>query len=607
MDNRFKYLIITLFFLLITPSFSIDIKVINKDKTPIRKAIIKVNNQIQLTNKKGISSFKTKDEILNITISKEGYSQLNFSLDGTSKENKEITLVLQPLKLSTATFSFSSSTGTIKFREVGTTYFKEVPFFKKIKQLILPFGTYEFIFTNGEKIKTRKLVTLSKDNLQVNVSFKGQPLQFFLLGILGTKKDISFLAKGLTKFTSLSGSTITIFKDSKIVKEIKFTDSFIPLELLEGRYDFLIKGPSNDNTLFKGVLLRKDSKRSILIEVPSIKTFISGVVKEESQLLGGVKVILTDVYNNKFETTTTFTGKFSIQVPPRKYKITIEKPGFTLNKDQNLIYDFSIPNYSYKVSLRAVELPSSISGEIFDLNGESLNGVTLTITSGGKNKKINTDKFGKFSCEVQPGFLFIKAEKEGYKAYGKIIKLERFSKLSSIQIKLMPFLINISGIVQDHISPIKEIPLVLKDIKGNQVAVTKSNENGFYEFPDIDINNKYFISVGGTSYRYFQTSSFKPTKEDMKDKNILLVDKKPRFFIHFKDLEKKSLPKVNVLINNRTYTTDTNGFLLLQLREGTSKLLIEIPKYKFTKKIDREGFTEDPNQLTIIVPTKTKK
>ncbi len=221
--------------------------------------------------------------------------------------------------------------------------------------------------------------------------------------------------------------------------------------------------------------------------------------------------------------------------------------------------------------------------------------------NGEKIIHLESDDFGNFSTSTLPGLLFIKVEKDGYKAFGVVTKLERFSTLSGLKFFLTPYLSNISGIIGNSFNPLSDIHLTLRNSQGEVVANTISNKNGYYEFSDIKINNNYFISVGLQSYKHYYSDIFTLEKDDIINKNIILQGRKIR--IHLELLRSSKIPLHNqeVIIEGITYKTDTNGFLLLELPENKKNIDIEIKSYGYQKQIDLTSMSTNPNQLTIIV------
>jgi len=197
--------------------------------------------------------------------------------------------------------------------------------------------------------------------------------------------------------------------------------------------------------------------------------------------------------------------------------------------------------------------------------------------------------------------IFIKVEKDGYKPVGVVRKLERFSTLSGLNITLSPHLSNISGIISNDFFPLKDIPLNLRDKDGNIVASTLSNSNGYYEFSDVRIDKNYFITVGVQSYKHYFSSRFHLSEEDVTNKNIILKSRNLRVYLEVVDALENPLKNKKISINKIIYSTDSNGFLLLELPENTQNIVIRGVGYNYYNKMDLSSVYKDPYQVVIKI------
>ena len=596
-----KKLILFFIVLFSITSYSINISVVTSSGNPIQEVLININNQVKITDTEGSTTFDINDEILNISLSKEGYEEEVMTLRNNNNEIQNLTLVMKPLKTTFVTFEFSTSEGIVKYREVGATSYTELPFLGNSKTLNLPFGTYEFIFSSKNHQSSSQILNLKNISEHYFIDLNIKKNQFFLIGNASKHKTIKFYDKNISKITPIHGLNLVIFKDGQITRKIKLENGFVPVELEDGIYDFMIENKSKENTFFRGIEIDSKTSKNIVISVPDILTTVKGVIQNNGQFIGGAKLLFTDVNNNSYETTTTFVGEFSIDLPPQKYKIRLNKPGFVIQESQNLIYDFTVPEKKYTLTLNTVELLSSIEGVTLDNGGNPIPNVNVMIKNGENIINLKSDDFGVFSASILPGLLFIKADKSGYKSFGLVTKLERFSSLSGLKITLKPYLSNISGTIGSSFSPKKNIQLALRNESGEIIANAISNENGYYEFSDININHKYFISVGAQSYKYYYSKPFILGKEDLTNQNIILDGRNIRLYIEFINSSKTPINRKEVLVNGKSYKTDTNGFVLLELPEDTKFLEVKLESYGFQKTINLKNIENDPNLLTIVV------
>ncbi|MEI6856751.1 carboxypeptidase-like regulatory domain-containing protein [Psychrilyobacter sp.] len=596
-----KKLILLFIVLFNISSYSLTIRVIGEDTNPLKEVIANINNQVKISDSKGQVNFDLSEEILNISISKEGYKEEVLTLKNSMDGVQNFTIVMKQLNMSYVIFEFPVNNGIIEYREIGTSRYTKVPFLGGFKSIEFLSGTYEFIFSAKNSIKNKQILNFKDRSEYVFVDIKIPVNKFFILGNISKNKGIKFYKENIGKVIPPKNITLVIFQNGEIKKKIKLKDAFVPIELEDGVYDFMVEDQFYSDLYFRGLKLNSTVNKTIVISIPSVQTTVRGVIKNKDQFIGGTKILFTDVDNNSYETMSTFAGDFFLNIPPQKYKITLKKPGFTLEKNQNLIYDFTAPKKVYNLTLNAEELLSNIEGIVTDDKGIPISNAEIMVKNGEKIIHLTSDDFGNFSTSILPGLLFIKVEKNGYKAFGIVTKLQRFSSLSGLKISLTPYLSNISGIIGNSFTPLNDLHLTLKNHQGEIVANTISNQNGYYEFSDIQINNKYFISVGVPSYKYSYSDVFTLTKDDLINKNIILQSRKTRIHLEFLSNSKTPLSNLEIIVGGIMYKTDTNGFLLLDLPEDIKNIDIKVKSYGYQKQIDLTSMSENPNQLTLIV------
>ncbi|MGB6127478.1 MAG: carboxypeptidase-like regulatory domain-containing protein [Psychrilyobacter sp.] len=596
-----KKLILLFILLFNITCYSITITMIGEDKSPLKEVIANINNKVKISDSKGRVTINTPEEFLNISISKEGYKEEILTLKKSEHKIQNLTFVMKKINTSYVTFEFSVNTGLIEYREIGTSRFTKVPFLGSTKSLEFLSGTYEFIFSSKNSKKNKQILNFKDNSEHFFIDIDIPKNRFFVLGNISKNKGINFYKNNIGKIIPPKELTLVVLKNGKIKTKIKLKDTFIPVELEDGIYDFMIEGRFYSNFYFRGVKINSSVNKNIVISIPSVQTAIHGVIKNNDQFIGGAKILFTDVNNNSYETMSNFAGEFLINLPPQKYKTTLKKPGFVLKKNQNLIYDFSTPNKIYDLTLDTRELLSYVEGIVTDDKGTPILNANIMIKNGDNILYLKSDDFGKFASSILPGLLFIKVEKDGYKAFGVVTKLERFSTLSGLKISLTPYLSNISGIVSNSFTPLSGLHLSLRNKKGKVVANTISNQNGYYEFSDIKINNSYFISIGLQSYKYYYSDVFNVTKDDITNKNIILQGRQIRIHLEFLNGSKIPLSNKEIIIEGIPHKTDTNGFLLLNLPENKKNIDIKIKSYGYEKQIDLSTMSTNPNQLTLII------
>jgi len=596
-----KKLIFLFLIILNISSYSIKIKIIEEDMTPLKEVIISINNQLKISDSKGNVTFDLLDEILNISISKEGYKKEVFILKNSIDGSINFTLIMKPLSTSYVTFEFPINDGLIEYRKIGTSKYIKVPFLGNFKSIEFLQGTYEFIFSTKNSIKNKQILKFSDKSKHIFIDMKFSKNNFFIIGNSSKNKEIKFFKDNIGKVFPLKDTTLLIFQNGEIEKKIKLKNTFVPVKLKDGVYDFIIEKKSYPNLYFRGLKLNSTVNKNIVISIPTLQVGIHGVLKNKDQFIGGTKISFIDVDNNSYETTTTFAGKFFLNIPPKKYKILLKKPGFILKNNQNLIYDFTAQKEVYNLTLNTEEILSHIEGIITDDKGISISNANIIVNNNGRIINLKSNDFGNFSTPILPGLLFIKVEKNGYKAFGTVTKLERFSNLSGLNISLTPYLSNISGTISNSFTPLSNLNLTLRDLQGKTIANTISNQNGYYEFSDIKINDNYFISVATQNYQYYYSNVFALTKNDVINKNIILQSRKIRIHLELLNSSKIPLSNQNVFIEGVSYKTDSNGILLLNFPENTKNINIKVKSYEYQKQIDLSSIPKNPNQLTLII------
>jgi len=572
-----KKLILLFIVLFSITSYSITFTITGEDTTSLKEVIVNINNQVKISDSKGRVTFDTLEEILNISISKEGYKEEVLTLKNSKDEIQNFSLVMKKLNISYVTFEFPVNSGLIEYREVGARRYTKVPFLGGFKSIEFLAGTYEFVFSAKNSTKNKQILNFKDSSEHFFIDIDIPKNKFFILGNVSKNKGIKFYKDNIGKVIPPKDITLVIFQKGKIITKIKLKDTFIPIELDDGIYDFMIEDRFYSDLYFRGIKLNSTVNKNIVISIPSVQATILGVIKNQDQFIGGAKILFTDVDNNSYETMSNFAGEFSINIPPQKYKITLKKPGFILEKNQNLIYDFTAPKETYNLSLNTEELLSNIEGIVVDNRGIPISNADIMVK------------------------IFIKVQKDGYKAFGVVTKLERFSTISGLNISLTPYLSNVSGIVGNSFTPLGSLHLTLRNQEGEIVANTISNPNGYYEFSDIKINNSYFISVGAQSYKYYYSDVFILTKEDLINKNIILENREIQIHLELLNGSKTPVSNQEVIIEGIAYKTDTNGFLLLEFPEDKKNINIEVKSYGYYKQIDLTSMSTNPNQLTLII------
>lgn len=213
---------------------------------------------------------------------------------------------------------------------------------------------------------------------------------------------------------------------------------------------------------------------------------VNGIVKNMEYSLGNATVTFINSENKVYNTKSDFAGNFTIFLPKTRYKVLGEKPGYTMEKFNQMFYDFSKFKESTNIVINLAQIPSLIQGRVIDENGNPIKKAKVMIKFKDSIKTIETDHFGMFSSDAPSGLISIFVEKDGYFGNGTAIFLENETLRNNISIKLQRKFYSISGVLTDGIEPLSNETIYLLDGKSKKILEkTQSSINGYYEFLNI--------------------------------------------------------------------------------------------------------------------------
>ena len=115
--------------------------------------------------------------------------------------------------------------------------------------------------------------------------------------------------------------------------------------------------------------------------------------------------------NKSFHFSTDIFGEFIAYLPPNNYSINAERFGYTLDKKNKIIYNFSSARKTYSLELNLIELPCFIQGKVIDENNHSIPYPKIFIKNGENIIQGEGDEFGMFKFPVNSGIITILAQK----------------------------------------------------------------------------------------------------------------------------------------------------------------------------------------------------
>ena len=215
------------------------------------------------------------------------------------------------------------------------------------------------------------------------------------------------------------------------------------------------------------------------------------------------------VSTNGYSGTTGPDGSYVIpDVPAGDYTLTAAANGYTsLSQSITVVGGTAVlANFAL---LTAQPTPSPtpgggvIFGFVYDEDDFPLRGVTVTIESNSFSKSAETDEDGYYRFdEFVAGNYKLTYEKEGYETQTQDISLEQ-GEIKDLGVVTMEqsekgmiygYVVNIKG------NPLEFVRLRLKGIKTKVLKTASSDEDGFFEFTDLEADT-YIIYAKKKKYR----------------------------------------------------------------------------------------------------------
>lgn len=248
---------------------------------------------------------------------------------------------------------------------------------------------------------------------------------------------------------------------------------------------------------------------------------VKGILKLEDTNLGAVKINFIDSQNNIFSTETDIYGEFKIQLKNAKYRVAIANYGYVLNKENDILYDFSDSNKPYFLILNAHEKFAIVSGKVVDNNLDPILNSKVNIKIFNYVFESSTDQFGNFSFTIQPGTFTLTAEYPGFASKSIVKKISKASSVTNITLVLFPIQYKISGIITNGVRALPNIPILLYDNNGELLKKVTSSENGYYEFINLNSHSNFYMIVDTEKYKKYSSEDIYLLK-DMTDNSIIL-------------------------------------------------------------------------------------
>lgn len=483
----------------------------------------------------------------------------------------------------TASFYFNTPRGYIEFTDISDQSKYGINFTDSKALLDLKPGNYKFQFFSPSYFPVERVISISREYQSYNIDFSKKSGDFFISVRKSGKNQIYFHNEPPNTPHILNDISILFYKEGELVKTVDSDSLLQKINLNFGQYDIVIK--ELDKTLFRVQRFPVNERYGEYLNffVQPIEVPVEGVLRINDMYLGGADIIFTDVKNNSYTLTSDFSGKFSGNIPSKKYKLSVKKFGYFLKKENQLIYDFTDEDKKFTLNLELEEAPSFIEARIIDDKNLPVANAEVVIKSSDAEKKSFTDSFGRFRGTANPGLVMIKVNKDGFFSQGLVRRVEKFSTISNLEIQLKRKLYKISGILSDGVKPIKSQKIDLINLKGKRIASTLSGENGYFEFLDIPATATFKVSVNISDFKPYESSEM-TLKEAISNFNIIMNRGSRQVILEITDASDTPVKNSLFDLDGKNITSDSNGIISY----NTSSHEINITYKSQKKKISLE-------------------
>lgn len=328
-------------------------------------------------------------------------------------------------------------------------------------------------------------------------------------------------SKNITFDFNMPTGKVEYFKAGDINTQSNyFYDGTLTLDLEEKEYYFLLT--STDFPPIQKIIDVKTIKKPIQIFFNKDNYVrINGTVTSDYLNVGNVTVSFINSKNKSFNFTTDIFGKFTAFVPVGNYSVEADRFGYTLNKKNKIIYNFTSTTKPYSIELNLVELPCFIQGKVVDEEGHTIPYPKLFIKNGENIIQGEGDEFGMFKFPVDSGIVTILAQKYSFIQNGVVRKIDKNSSITNIEIALSKVKYNISGTIVNGIKALPGMELQLVNEDNSKITTVYSDETGNFEFYKIPGNRTVFILVLNKG-KILKKTQLITLDKNIKDFNIIL-------------------------------------------------------------------------------------
>jgi hypothetical protein len=341
----------------------------------------------------------------------------------------------------------------------------------------------------------------------------------------------------------------------------------------------------------------------INLDVDENFAFISGTISDENE--NGIEqsfISLQKTGGNGASAITDQEGSFSIsRLTEGTFTIEISKSGFITQRETFEINDGDFLNFDRELAAKN----GSISGQITDENGISLEDATVTATNTeGVSYTAISNQNGEYSItSVEPSTYSVNAANTGYTSSDPTNIVVTLEALNATNIDVTNLIPN-NGVIQGRITnvvtgdPIKDVQVSANGSRGSGFAITSAN--GQFEISNL-IPAEYTLISSQEGFKSDTTLITIDANNPTFFANRTLLQNNGAIVGTVTDSENQILPfRVTVIASSatETFTTQTNN-----IGEFTFEGVETGVNYSIETDIYREGYENIATEIEVPLGT----
>ena len=359
-------------------------------------------------------------------------------------------------------------------------------------------GTYNVVAQKADYItdtKTNISVSIGQTTSGVNFSLNANP------GVIS--------GKALLNGSGVASAQITGFRvsGSNMIPITPInTDGLgnYSLNLTAGTYQLSATktGMLTQNPISVTVAAGATISQKNIVMILNQTTMNGTITNDQGTVVRNANITITEVnnVNNTFSTVTNIYGSYTLNVPASKrYTITASASGYTANS-----YTMQNPSNigeTYTRNLTIAGQSASISGKIFDQNGNAITNAVISASKGTQTIQINSSATGNYTLGLQYGTWNINVSKLGYTNSDSTFTINPGQSLANKNFIINTNFSTLRGKITNSINanPLQNATVTAtSSIGGGGSAIT--NQNGDYQINNL-VPGNYTVTVTRNNYQ----------------------------------------------------------------------------------------------------------